>query len=77
MQEYNPFSINVEEVGGLDKIEELQMHVNQEVYTKAITILETYFQSEEVNEESGVVQYEMDNSEDMKEEEVVGMDSSK
>jgi importin subunit alpha-1 len=45
----NPFTIDVEECGGLDIIETLQGHNNQHVYDLAIKILETYFQLEEID----------------------------
>jgi len=40
----------VQEAGGLDKIESLQRHENQEIYDKAIKILEMYFEVEEEEE---------------------------
>ena len=33
----------VDEAEGLDKLEQLQTHNNEEVYKKAVHILETYF----------------------------------
>lgn len=45
--EYNVYSRAIESVGGLDKIESLQQHSNQEVYEKAVRILEVFFIPEE------------------------------
>jgi importin subunit alpha-1 len=43
----NPFAQIIEEVEGLDKLETLQNHQNNEVYDKTIKILENYFGAEE------------------------------
>lgn len=43
----NKFADHVEECSGLDLLEELQRHDNEEVYEKAIHILRSYFESEE------------------------------
>jgi len=41
----------LEECGGLDLIEDLQRHENEEIYDKAVNILKNYFESEEGDEE--------------------------
>ncbi|KAK9829264.1 hypothetical protein WJX72_004853 [[Myrmecia] bisecta] len=43
----NPYAQLVDEADGLDKIEELQNHTNEDIYDKAVTILETYFDVED------------------------------
>lgn len=40
----------IEEEDGIDKLEELQMHENQEIYERAVKLLETYFGAEEEEE---------------------------
>lgn len=40
----------IEECGGLDLIEKLQTHPNNDIYEKALEILETYFPSEDDEE---------------------------
>jgi len=47
----NKFVVQMEEVGGLDKLEALQSHAKNEVYEMAIKILETYFVIEEDQEQ--------------------------
>lgn len=49
----NKFAENVEECNGLDRLEELQKHDNNEIYEKAISILKAYFESEE-DEDAGI-----------------------
>lgn len=49
----NKFGDNVEECGGLDKLEGLQSHDNGEIYEKAHSILKTYFDPEE-EEDAGI-----------------------
>jgi len=41
------FTEMVEECEGLDKLEGLQMHANEEIYDKAVKILKSFFDSEE------------------------------
>jgi len=43
----NEYASIVEECHGLDKLEQLQNHQNQEIYEKSVNILETYFAAEE------------------------------
>jgi len=43
----NPYAVQLEECFGLDKIEFLQQHENEEVYRKAYQIIETYFRDDD------------------------------
>ena len=43
----NKFALVLENDGGLDLIEELQMHSNHQIYNRALRILEEYFQAED------------------------------
>jgi len=43
----NQFAARIEACQGLDKIEHLQNHQNNEIYEKAVSILEMYFAAEE------------------------------
>jgi len=43
----NPYAQLVDEAEGLDKIEELQNHTNEDIYDKAVNILETFFDVED------------------------------
>lgn len=53
--EYNEFARLVEAAGGLDKIEALQQHSNQDVYEKAVRLLEVFFAADEEEDIEGVV----------------------
>jgi hypothetical protein len=43
----NPYVAAIDDAEGLDKIEELQNHTNEDVYDKAVSLLETYFDVED------------------------------
>ena len=43
----NPYATMVDEAEGLDKIEELQNHSNEDIYEKAVALLENYFDVED------------------------------
>lgn len=45
--EGNLYADAVEECGGLDALEDLQRHENEEIYEKSVKILQVYFESEE------------------------------
>uniref|UniRef100_A0A7S1ES96 IBB domain-containing protein n=1 Tax=Timspurckia oligopyrenoides TaxID=708627 RepID=A0A7S1ES96_9RHOD len=47
VEQQNVYSDLVEQCGGLDKIELLQSHTNQEIYERAVKILELYFGADE------------------------------
>jgi len=53
--DYNEYVQLIESVGGLDKIESLQQHSNQDVYEKAVRILEQFFIIEGEEEIEGIV----------------------
>jgi hypothetical protein len=47
VNEDNSYCDLVEECGGLDQLEDLQRHENEEIYEKSVKILQEYFESEE------------------------------
>lgn len=46
-QGLNEFALALETCGGLDSLEELQMHKNHQIYDRSLQILETYFNEEQ------------------------------
>jgi len=50
IEEVNPYCEVIEELDGLDKLEQLQTHHQEEIYNKVIKILENYFQLDEETE---------------------------
>jgi len=51
----NPYLDAVEECGGLDGLEGLQRHDNEEIYDRAVRVLREHFESEEAEEPSAPV----------------------
>ncbi len=43
----NPYARLVDEAEGLDKIEELQNHTNEDIYEKVVAIMESFFDVED------------------------------
>jgi hypothetical protein len=50
----NKFADIVEECGGLDQFENLQRHDNEDIYKKVVQILQTYFDSEEEEDDASL-----------------------
>lgn len=50
----NLFATYVEQAEGVDKIDGLQHHHNQDIYEKAVKILEAYFNAEEDAQDAGM-----------------------
>lgn len=53
--EHNEFATMIEAADGLDKIEQLQSHTQQEVYEKSVHLLEAYFAADEDEDIEGLV----------------------
>ncbi|KAJ2722281.1 Importin subunit alpha-1 [Coemansia sp. Benny D115] len=52
----NQYALCIEEVGGMDKINELQLHTNIEIYKKAYHIIDKYFSDDaDEGEDSGLM----------------------
>ena len=51
-QGINQMAIYIEEAGGMDKIHQLQLHDNSDIYKKAYHIIDEYFSEED--EETGI-----------------------
>ncbi|KAI9227325.1 MAG: armadillo-type protein [Piptocephalis tieghemiana] len=47
----NQFALLIEEAGGLEKIHNLQIHDNTEIYRKAYQMMDSYFNDDEVDQE--------------------------
>jgi len=50
----NMMATLIDEAGGLNKIEELQHHSNNDIYDKCIKILETYFHADDEDDMPGL-----------------------
>jgi len=48
----NPYASYIEAADGLDKLEALQNHQNNEIYEKAVKIIEDYFGGEEEEDQN-------------------------
>lgn len=48
----NAITSTIEECGGLDKIEKLQQHQNEDIYKLAYTIIDSYFSAEDAEDNS-------------------------
>jgi importin subunit alpha-1 len=55
------YCITIEEAGGVDTLEKLQNHPSNEIYEKALKILEDYFMTEEEQTDS-LMKHNMDAS---------------
>jgi hypothetical protein len=51
MDGLNPYALLIEECGGLDMIQQLQVHENNDVYKKTFQIIDKYYNDEEDDQE--------------------------
>jgi len=52
IMDQNPFVQEIDQVGGLDLIEQLQNHPNNDIYDKCVKLLETYIGLEEEEDQN-------------------------
>ncbi|CAG8443417.1 8315_t:CDS:1 [Ambispora gerdemannii] len=55
----NPYALYIEEIGGMEKIHNLQIHENTDIYKKAYNIIDTYFGDEDEEDANLVPQMDM------------------
>ena len=48
----NPFLVPIDEAEGVDKLESLQSHHNEEIYQKAVDLLEKHFGEDDADDEN-------------------------
>lgn len=58
----NPHAVLFDEIGGLDKLEELQGHPNQGIYERTIILMEKYFGLEEDEDDPSEFNHNNQNS---------------
>jgi hypothetical protein len=54
-EEGNPYAQHIEEIGGMEKIHNLQIHENTDIYKKAYGIIDQYFGDEEDEEDATLI----------------------
>lgn len=55
------YSVILDECGGIEKLEDLQAHQDQEIYDRVVEIIERFFGEEEVEDENLAPTYDGDN----------------